>query len=88
MGVETGSIDILIPSHWWTQGAPVHEVRYEWDPPVDRLPDGADSPGKIMGCGPYNGYVQYAIFAPSSGDPSDIQVSIGRPNEVVVRVRS
>jgi len=27
-----------------------------------------------MGCGPYNGYVQYAIFAPSSGDPSDIQV--------------
>lgn len=87
-GMQSGSVDILIPSDWWTPDAPVHDVPYAWDPPVDSLPDDVDSPGKIIGCGPYNGYVQYSILSPSSDDPEDVRVSVtGEANRLLVRIR-
>lgn len=85
---STGSIDVLIPSEWWISGAPVHEVPYIWDPPVDSLPDEVNSPGKIIGCGPHNGYMQYSIWSPASDDPDDVRVSVQHnPTRLVVSVR-
>lgn len=70
----TGSIDVLIPSDWWRSGAPVHNVPTRYVPPLESLPD--YHPGKIVGCGPYNGYIQYSIWGPPSDDPNDIDVSV------------
>lgn len=87
-GASAGSIDILIPSEWWTSGAPVHEVPTMYVPPLDSNRDSINSPGKIVGCGPYNGYIQYSIWAPASDDPDDIRVSVQDDStRLVVAVR-
>lgn len=84
----TGTITVLIPSEWWRPGAPVHEVPYERVPPPD--PDGEHpgSPGKIVGCGPYDGCIQYAIWAPASDELADVSVRVSDDStRVVVEVR-
>lgn len=64
----TGSIDVLIPSGWVApDGVQAREggVSYVDDP---------DHVGKIIGCGPYKGYVQYSIWGSASDDPNDVRV--------------
>lgn len=84
----TGSVDVLIPSDWWRPGAPVHEVPYESVPPLDAGGDYPDSPDKTVGCGPYNGYIQYSVWAPASDDPADVSVHVSDDStRIVVEVR-
>lgn len=86
-GATKGSIDVLIPSQWLESGASVHEVPQRRVPGV-RPEDTVDSPGKIVGCGPYKGYVQYSIWSPASDDPADIRVSTqDDPTRLVIAVR-
>ena len=86
-GATTGSIDVLIPSQWLASGAPVHEVPQR-SVPAARPDDTVDSPGKIVGCESYKGYVQYSIWSPASDDPADIRVSTQEdPTRLVIAVR-
>lgn len=85
-GATTGSIDVLISSQWLESG-PAHEVPLR-SVSAAGTDDTVDSPGKIVGCGPYKGYVQYSIWSPASDDPADIRVSAqDDPTRLVIAVR-
>lgn len=60
-----GSVDVLLPARWFAADA--HE-----GPP----PEAVDDPAKFVVCGPYNGFVQYAVWAPLSIDPADVTVAV------------
>ncbi len=80
-GAKTGSVDVLIPSDWWRTGIDPQEHELAYDRSIEH-------PGKIVGCGPYMGYVQYSIWAPQSDDPADIQVSVSDDQtQLVVSIR-
>ena len=77
----TGSVDVLIPTDWWRSGAEpgAHELDYD---------DSIRHPGKIVGCGPYMGYMQYSIWAPPSDDRQDVEVRVSDDRtRLVVSIR-
>lgn len=61
-----GSVDLLIPASWFADDR-AHE-----GPP----PETVDAPAKFLTCGPHNGFIQYAVWAPLSADPADVTVTV------------
>jgi hypothetical protein len=73
------SVDVLIPVEWLDPGSPTV--------PFAPAADGVSGSwaGKILGCGPYKGYVQYSIWGVSA-DPGDVRVTVdGDTIRVVVQ---
>ena len=69
------TIDVLIPAEWLEVGTAPFSDRFA--PPYTPAADGVsgDWAGKILGCGPYKGYVQYSITSVADlGDPADFRV--------------
>ena len=61
-----GSVDVFIPATWTGPGFDPSRLAIDMDAgPHD--PNEQTAPlGKIFGCGPYQGYVQYEIWGPSN----------------------
>ena len=81
---ETGSVDVFIPASWMPPGFGPTDV------PIDngvRDLEPGGTPGKIVGCGPYNGYVQYSIWAPASDDLEDVNAHVTSSDRLVVEIR-
>ena len=54
--------------------------------PEDDLEPGG-TPGKIVGCGPYEGYIQYSIWAPASDDLDHVSAYVTNSNDLVLEIR-
>lgn len=67
-GATGGSIDVLIPSEWFAPGGV--QAREEGVSYVDN----PEFSGKIVACGPYNGYVQYSIWGAAPNGPDGVRV--------------
>jgi len=74
-GMQTGSFDIYIPADWWNPTAQARDYELNWQQPKS-LPSSVPGPGLIFACGPYDGYIQYTVTAPSSDELGDIHVTI------------
>lgn len=61
-----GSVDLFVPA------ARFADERAHEGPPLETV----DNPAKFIICGPHNGYIQYAIWAPLSADPADVSVTV------------
>jgi hypothetical protein len=86
-GMETGSFDIYIPAEWWSPTALPADYELNWHQPKS-LPPSTPGPGLIFACGPYDGYVQYTVTAPSSDDLKDIAVTIAPSGDrLLIEVR-
>ncbi|MEO7572329.1 MAG: hypothetical protein ABIX10_07820 [Acidimicrobiales bacterium] len=69
------TIDVLIPAAWFEVGATPFPDRFA--PPYTPAADGVSGTwaGKILGCGPYKGYMQYSITSVAGvADPADVRV--------------
>jgi len=69
------TIDVLIPSAWLEVGRAAFPDRFTV--PFAPAADGVSGnwAGKILGCGPYKGYVQYSITSVAGmADPADVRV--------------
>ncbi len=75
-GMETGSFDIYIPADWWNPTALARDYELNWHQPKSLPPSSVPGPGLIFACGPYDGYIQYTVTAPSSDELGDIDVTI------------
>lgn len=62
-----GSVDLLVPASWFADGEDAHTVT--------ELAT-VDDPAKFPVCGPHNGFIQYAMWAPLSADPADVTVTV------------
>lgn len=85
---STGSVDVFIPAAWMAPGFDPTNVPIDTDvrPEDDPLEPGG-TPGKIVGCGPYAGYVQYSIWGPASDDLEHVNAYITETNRLVVEIR-
>jgi hypothetical protein len=82
---ETGSVDVFIPAAWMPPGFDPTDVPIDNGVRPDLEPSG--TPGKIVGCGPYNGYVQYSIWSPASDDLEDVNAHLTSSDRLVVEIR-
>lgn len=84
----TGSVDVFIPAAWMAPGFDPIKVPIDTGmrPEDDPLEPGG-TPGKIVGCGPYAGYVQYSIWAPASDDIEHVNAYITGTSRLVVEIR-
>jgi Galactose oxidase, central domain len=73
-----GSVDLLVPASWFADG----ESAYA-GPGLETV----DDPAKFPICGPHNGFIQYAMWAPLSADPSEVTVTIS-PDRTRVMVET
>lgn len=62
-----GSVDLLVPASWFAEGEEAHT-----GPGLETV----DEPAKFPICGPHNGFIQYAMWAPLSADPDDVTVTV------------
>ncbi len=86
-GMETGSLDIYIPADWWNPTALPQDYKLNWHQSKTLPP--STGPGLIFACGPYDGYIQYTIMAPSSDDLEDIEAIIAPSGDrLLLNVRS
>lgn len=74
-----GQVDVLMPSEWFE--APPDPDKVIWT----QSPQGYGA--KTPLCGPHDGYVQFAIWSPTSHDLDDIQVYFDDPTRLVVEIR-
>lgn len=83
----TGSVDLFFPAAWMAPTFNPSEVPIDNDVrPEDALEPGG-TPGKIVGCGPYEGYIQYSIWAPVSDDLEDVSAYVMSSNHLVLEIR-
>lgn len=68
-----GSVDLLIPARWFADSG-AHTV-------TELATTG--NPAKFPICGPYNGFIQYAMWSPLSADPADVTVTISADRTTV-----
>ena len=68
-----------MPADWFERPPDADEIVWEQDPPGDGL--------KMPLCGPHDGYVQLAIWAPSSHDRDNITVRFEDRTRLVIEIR-
>lgn len=68
-----GSVDLFVPA------ARFADERAHEGPPLETV----DNPAKFIICGPHDGYIQYAIWAPLSADPADVSVTVSADRKTV-----
>lgn len=83
----TGSVDVFIPAAWMAPAFNPNEVPIDMDVRAEDAPEADGTPGKIVGCGPYSGYIQYSIWAPASDDLDDVSAYVTSSNRLVVEIR-
>jgi hypothetical protein len=74
-----GQVDVLIPGDWFDVPPDADEITWT------QHPEGSGM--KTPLCGPHDGYVQFAIWSPSSHDPEHIQVYFADPTRLVIEIR-
>jgi hypothetical protein len=77
--VTVGQADVLMPADWFS--VPPDTDKIIWK----RHPEGYGL--KTALCGPHDGYVQFAIWAPASHDPDDLRVYFDGETRLIVEVR-
>lgn len=73
-----GTIDVFIPRQWFDPSKPIEQITPRFDP------ESVDRPGKIVACGPYKGFVQYSIWAPTTTDPARLGAHLSDSAERIV----
>ena len=77
-----GQLDVLIPAGWFSEPPDTDEIVWTRGPGAH-----AGHAGKTPLCGPYEGYVQFAIWGPPSHQPDDITVYLDGETRLVVEIR-
>ena len=79
----TGSIDVLVPSDWIDLSVVDEQPQTNFT--IDGDP--ARRPGKIVVCGPHEGFVQVSLWGLATDDINDVSVAVGDdPTQLVVNV--
>lgn len=79
---DVGTVDVLLPADWLAPGSPNADMRLT-------VSDVPGTPGKVVACGPWRGFVQYSIWGAASDDPADVEVRVepdGEGSVVVVDI--
>jgi hypothetical protein len=74
-----GQVDVLIPGDWFRAPPDPDQIAWTHEP--------EDAALKTPLCGPHDGYVQFAIWAPASHDPDDVRVYFDGPSRLIVEIR-
>jgi len=75
-----GTIDVFIPSGWLDRTKAIKQI-------APTYPTTEEHPGKIVACGPYDGFVQFSIWDPTSTDPARLDVHLSEDGtRIVVKV--
>jgi hypothetical protein len=80
-----GSVDVFIPATWTAPGFDPSGLAIDMVVPTDS-PEPTAPLGKIVGCGPYQGYVQYSILGPPSNVLENVSV-VTESNQLVLEIR-
>lgn len=70
---------MFIPGDWFS--APPDSDRITWT----HKPEGAVL--KTPLCGPHDGYVQFAIWAPASHDPDEVRMYFDGLSRLIIEIR-